>query len=197
MGRALLLAALLVAPMASFDWGRRLPVIVTEPAGSGGPEAAVVEIHAAADDGDLVLRLTLDRAVAEALYLPGGTPVSGRLRAVLYLDTDDDRKTGLDVGTRDLRTGAERRLDVEVVSVGADAEEHRAGRAVVTATLRGLTREGRRRVLWRGDDAGVGGVVTAARFVEIRIPAAQVALGPRSRLILDAGGRTWAGQIDR
>jgi hypothetical protein len=183
--------------MASFDWGRRLPVIVTEPAGAGGPEAAVVEIHAAVDDGDLVLRLTFDRPVAEALYLPGGTPVSGRLRAVLYLDTDDDRKTGLDVGTRDLRTGAERRLDVEVVSVGADAEERRAGRAVVAATLRGLTREGRRRVLWRGDDTGVGGVVTAARFVEIRIPAAQVALGPRSRLILDAGGRTWAGQIDR
>jgi hypothetical protein len=197
MGVPLLVAALFFAPPASFDWGRRLPVIVAEPAGIGGPQASVVEVHAAVDDGDLVLRLTLDRVAAEALYLPDGTPVSGRLRAVLYVDADDDRKTGLDEGMRDLRTGAELRLDVEVVSVAADADEARAGRAVVAATLRGLTREGRRHLLWRGDDAGVGGVATAGRFVEIRIPAAKVALGPRSRLILDAGGRTWAGQVNR
>ncbi len=196
MGALLLTAALLLAPQG-FEWGRRLPVIVAEPAGGGGPEASVVEVHAAVDGGDLRLRLTLDRAVAEALYLPDGKPVSGRLRTVLYLDADDDRRTGLDEGARDLRTGAERRLDVEVVSVGADADEGRPPRAVVTATLRGLTRDGRRRVLWRGDDTGVGGVTTAGRFVEIRIPAAQVPLGPRARLILDAGGRTWGGQINR
>ena len=196
MGALLLTAALLLAPQV-FEWGRRLPVIVAEPAGAGGPQASVVEVHAAVDGGDLRLRLTLDRPAAEALYLPDGKPVSGRLRTVLYLDADDDRQTGLDEGARDLRTGAERRLDVEVISVGADADEARAARAVVAATLRGLTRDGRRRVLWRGDDTGVGGVATAGRFVEIRIPAAQVSLGPRARLILDAGGRTWAGQIDR
>lgn len=182
---------------ARFQWGRRLPVIVVEAPGGSGPEASVVEIHAAMDGDDLRLRLTLDRPVAEALYLPGGAPVSGRLRAVLYLDTDDDRRTGLEEGPRDLRTGAERRLDVEVIAVGADAEEKRPGRAVVAATLRALTRDGRRRVLWHGDDAGMGGVTIDGRFVEVRLPAAQVALGPRARLILDAGGRTWAGQIDR
>ena len=195
----MLLLALLTAGEGGeprFDWGRRRPVIVTEAPPQGGPEASVVEVHAASTGGDLWLRLTLDRPVAEALYLADGRPVSGRLRAVLYLDTDDDRKTGLDEGLRDLRTGAERRLDVDVVSVAADAEERRPGRAVVTATLRALTRDGRRRVLWRGDDAGAEGVAAAGRFVEIRLPAAQVAMAGRARLVLDSGGRTWAGQIN-
>jgi hypothetical protein len=180
-----------------FDWGRRPPVIVAEVPARAGPEASVVEVHAAATGGDLRLRLTLDRPVADALYLADGRPVSGRLRAVLYLDTDDDRKTGLDEGLRDLRTGAERRLDVDVVSVGADPEENRPARAVVAATLRALTRDGRRRVLWRGDDAGADGVAAAGRFVDIRLPAAQVAVSGRARLVLDVGGRTWAGQINR
>jgi hypothetical protein len=191
-----LLAALLAEDVPPFDWGRRLPVIVAGAPRRAGPEAAVVEVHAAIEGGALRLRLTLDRPVREVLYLPDGTPVSGRLRAALYLDADDDRKTGLDEGSRDLRTGAERRLDLEAISVQADPEEKRPGRGVVAATLRALTREGRRRVLWRGDDTGVGGVTTGGRFVEIRIPAAHAAIAGRARLVLDAGGRTWAGQIN-
>jgi hypothetical protein len=191
-----LLAALFAEDVPPFDWGRRLPVIVAGAPRRAGPEAAVVEVHAALEGGALRLRLTLDRPVQEVLYLPDGTPVSGRLRAALYLDADDDRKTGLDEGPRDLRTGAERRLDLEAISVQADPEEKRAGQGVVAATLRALTREGRRRVLWRGDDTGVGGVTTVGRFVEIRIPAAHAAIAGRARLVLDAGGRTWAGQIN-
>ncbi|PYQ17476.1 MAG: hypothetical protein DMF80_00615 [Acidobacteria bacterium] len=193
---ALMLLAALPAAEGGFDWGRRLPTIVAEAPARGGPEAWVVEVHTAADARGLRLRLTFDRPAAEALYLRDGTPVSGRLRAAVYLDTDDDRTTGLDEGPRDLRTGAERRLDVEVISVGADAEEKRPGRAVVAATLRSLTREGRRRVLWRGDDSGAGGVSVDGRFVEIVLPAAHLALGPRARLVLDLGGRTWAGRIN-
>lgn len=190
-----LLAALFAEDVPHFDWGRRLPVIVTQ-ARVAGPEAAVVEVHAAIEGGALRLRLTLDRAVKEVLYLPDGTPVSGRLRAALYLDADDDRTTGLDEGPRDLRTGAERRLDVEAISVQADPEEKRAGQGVVAVTLRALTRDGRRRVLWRGDDTGVGGVTTVGRFIGIRLPAAHAALAGRGRLVLDTGGRTWAGQIN-
>jgi hypothetical protein len=191
-----LLAALFAEDVARFDWGRRLPVIVAAAPRRAGPEAAVVEVHAAVEGGALRLRLTLDRPVKEVLYLPDGTPVSGRLRAALYLDTDEDRKTGLDEGPRDLRTGAERRLDVEAISVQADPDERRAGRGVVAATLRALTREGRRRVLWRGDDTGAGGVISEGRFIEIRLPAAHAALAGRGRLVLDTGGRTWAGQIN-
>jgi hypothetical protein len=194
---ALLLAAALFMVATDFDWGRRLPVIVAEAAGAAGAQASVVEVHAAIDGGDLRLRLTLDRPAAQALYLPDGKPVSGRLRTTLYIDADDDRRTGVDDGARDLRTGAERRLDVDVLSVGADPEEGRPGRAVVLATLRALTREGRRRIVWRGDDTGAGGVATAGRFVEVRVPAALVSLGPRVRVILDQGGRTWAGQVNR
>src|SRR5438093_8738615 len=170
----MLLAALLAAE-GGFDWGRRLPTIVAAAPARGGPEAWVVEFHTAADARGLRLRLTFDRPAAEALYLRDGTPVSGRLRAAVYLDTDDDRTTGLDEGPRDLRTGAERRLDVEVISVGADAEEKRPGRAVVAATLRSLTREGRRRVLWRGGDSGAGGVSVDGRFVGVVLPAVHLA----------------------
>ena len=51
-------------------------------------------------------------------------------------------------------------------------------------------------MLWRGDDSGAGGVSVDGRFVEIVLPAAHLALGPRARLVLDLGGRTWAGRIN-
>jgi hypothetical protein len=194
---ALILALLVAQDAARSGWAGRLPVIVTQAPQVLSREAAVVEVHAAVEGGDLRLRLTLDRPVKDVLYLPDGTPVSGRLRAAVLIDTDGDRSTGLDEGERDLRTGAERRLDVETISVQADPDEKRPGQGVVAATLRALERDGRRRVLWRGDDTGVGGVTTADRFVEIRLPAAHVGLGARARLVLDSRGRTWAGQLNR
>jgi len=193
----LVLAATLAAQERPFDWGRRPPVIVAEGPRASGPHASVVEVHAAVDGGVLRLRLTLDRPVKDVLYLPDGAPVSGRLRAALLFDTDDDRATGLDEGPADLRTGADRRLDVEAIAIAADPDEKRPGQGMFAATLRALTRDGRRRVLWRGDDAGAGGVTSAGRVVEVALPLAHVPLKERARVVLDNGRRTWAGQINR
>src|SRR5512136_527624 len=151
----LLLAAFLAAASAEgrplFYWGARHPVITAPAAATGGVEAQVVEIHAARDKDDLVLRFTLDRPVQDAIRLPDGSPISGRLRAILYVDADDDRRTGWDQGPNDLRTGADGRLDLGAVSIGEDPEEKRPAGVVVSATLYSLTIEGRRRTLWRGD----------------------------------------------
>jgi hypothetical protein len=58
------------------------------------------------------------------MYAANGAPVSGRLRAVLYVDADDNPKTGLAAGPKDPRTGADRRLEVGVIAVGADPDEN-------------------------------------------------------------------------
>jgi hypothetical protein len=179
-----------------FYWGARPPVIATEAEADRGPEARIVEVHAALDRGDLVLRLTLDRPVQEALYLPTGEPVSGRLRAVLYLDADGDRATGLDQGPRDLRTGADYRLEVGVVALGEDKDEKLPAQALVTAFLASLAPDGRRRSLWRGDDAATPDRVSVrGEWVELRLPGALVPLRPGARLILTDGERSWDGRI--
>jgi hypothetical protein len=171
-------------------------VIAIEAEPDRGPEARIVEVHAARDRGDLVLRLTLDRPVQEALYLPTGEPVSGRLRAVLYLDADGDRATGLDQGPRDLRTGADYRLEVGVVALGADKDENLPAQALVTAFLASLAPDGRRRSLWRGDDAATPDRVSLrGEWVELRLSGAQVALRPGARLILADGEHSWDGRI--
>jgi hypothetical protein len=41
-----------------------------------------------------------DRPLRDALYLNDGTPLSGRRRASIDVDADDDRKTGFDEGPR-------------------------------------------------------------------------------------------------
>ncbi len=192
----LLLAAAPAEGRPLFYWGARPPVIEVESPGAGGDSARVEEVHAAFDKGALVVRFTFDRRVAQSLRLADGTPVSGRLKAVLYFDADDDRRSGLAQGESDQRTGCERRLEIGVVAMGADEEEKRAASAVVAATLYALSPEGRRRTLWRADDEQAPGDVSAhGEWLEIRVPVEPLGLGPTTRLVLAAGDALSAGRL--
>ncbi len=186
---ALLLLAALLAPVAqgpSFSFGNRPPVL-RAPAPAGGDEAAVTEVHAALDGADLVIRFTFDRPVQRALYGKDGAPVSGRLRAVLYVDSDDDGKTGLTAGPKDPRAGADRRLEVGVVAVGANPEENLGAYAVVTASLSDL-QGNRRRALWRGDTTATPRQVsTGGRWVEVRLEGERGPFKRTARLVLADG----------
>jgi hypothetical protein len=191
----LILAALLAEGRPLFYWGARPPVVSASAERRPGDEAAVNEVHAALDEGSLVLRFTFDRPVREAIYLPDGSPVSGRLRVVVYLDVDDDRATGADLGALDLRTGADRRLEVGVLSIGEDADEKREAAAAVTASLAALSREARRRTLWRGDDRATPRRVSArGEWVEVKLPP-DPAIRPGTRIVLAAGERTADGRL--
>lgn len=194
----LALAALLQAAQGPplFYWGARPPVIATDLAPAAGEGARVLEVHAARDGADLILRLTLDRPVRQALYLPGGTPVSGRLHAVVYLDADGERASGLDQGPLDLRTGADYRLEIGVVSIGEDPEEKRPASVLVTATLVALTADGRRRSIWRTDDnARPRRLALYGEWVEVRLPGGQAPLAAGARLVLSQGERAWDGRL--
>lgn len=202
----MLAAFLLALPAAQgaplFYWGARPAVIVNDvgprlPAGEGqaAPTARVAEVHAALDKGALVLRFTFDRPVREATNLPDGTPVSGRLRATLYVDGDDDRSTGLQEGPADLRTGADLRVEVGVVAMGGDPEENIAARALLSVTLASLASDGRRKTLWRADDLGSPREVRAqGEWLELRLPT-QAQVGPRARLILGLDDRALDGRL--
>lgn len=194
----ILLAALLQAAPAPplLYWGARPPVIATGLAPARGEEARVLELHAARDGPDLVLRLTLDRPVERALNLPGGGPVSGRLHAVLYLDADADRASGFEQGSLDLRTGADYRLELGVVTIGEDPLEKRPASALVTATLVALSPEGRRRQVWRTDDAARPRQVSChGEWVEVRLPGSSAPLRPGARVVLTQGERAWDGRL--
>ena len=197
----LLLIALMSAGVPSegrplFYWGARPPVIEARHDGPASIEARVIEVHAARDGADLVVRLTFDRPVRTALHLPNGTPVSGRLRASLDLDTDDDRRTGFVGGAKDLRTGANLRLELGAIAMGADPEEKRPASALVAATLFSLTSEGRRRTLWRSDDSADPRRISAHDDgVEVRIPGSLAKAGPRTRLILTDAEGAWDGRL--
>jgi hypothetical protein len=193
----LLLLAALSAPApegADFAWGSRPPVIRGDPR-PAGEEAAVVAVHAALDGADLVLRFTFDRPVQRALYTADGAPVSGRLRAVLYVDGDGDRKTGLASRPDDPRVGADRRLEVGVVAVGANPEENLGASAVVTASVSDL-QGNRRRARWRGDAAATPRqVATRGNWVEVRLPAERGPFKPTARLVLAEGERFAEGRL--
>ncbi len=179
-----------------FYWGARPPLLEAQPSESPGPAARVLEVHTAFDRGDLVLRLTFDRPVREAVTLPDGTPVSGRLRAVLYLDADDNPGTGYQGGPQDLTTGSEMRLEVGAISVGEDPEESRPAESLLAATLVSLSSEGRRRTVWRADDqAEPGRLSRRGEWVELRLPAELAQARPGARLILAEGGRPVAGRL--
>jgi hypothetical protein len=193
---SLLLAALL-APVAEgpdFAFGSRPPVI-RAPAPAGGDEAGVTDVHAALDGSDLVIRFTFDRPVQRALYGQDGAPVSGRLRAVLYVDADDDPRTGLAAGPKDPRTGADRRLEVGVIAVGADPDENLGASAVVTAALSDLA--GRKRhARWRGDTAATPRQVsTGGRWVEVRLMGERGPFTRTARLVLAAGAAFLEGRL--
>ncbi len=199
---ALLLMFLAAEGPPLFYWGARPAVIATlagaeapREEGVAGLTARVAEVHAALDKGALVLRFTFDRPVRESTILPDGAPVSGRLRATLYLDGDDDRSTGLREGPADLRTGADLRLEVGVVAVGEDPEEKITARALLSATLAAVAPDGRRKILWRADDLGSPREVRAhGEWLELRLPAlAQV--GPNPRLILLLDDRALDGRL--
>jgi len=178
-----------------FYWGGRAAVIVVEGPAATGTEAQVQEVHAALDKGSLVVRFTFDRSVREATYLPDGAPVSGRLRANLYLDRDGDRSTGLEEGPADLRTGADLRLEVRVVAVGEDPEEKVKAQAVLLVTLFELGKDARRRTIWRADDAQNPREVRAqGEWLEVRLPAS-AAVPAGARLVLLAGDRALDGRL--
>jgi hypothetical protein len=181
-----------------FYWGARPAVIAATPVPSGGTEAHVTEVHAAVEQNDLFVRFTFDRSVRDVLYSPEGQPISGRLRARLYIDADGDRKSGLDEGPGDLRTGAEARLDLGVVAMGEDAEEKLEARALVTVAVVGLTPPGRRRTLWRADDDANPQQVSAhGDAVEVRVPGSVLKLQPRARIVLTAAEKVWDGLLTR
>lgn len=168
-------------------WGATPPLIVAEePGKSASVEARVLEVHAAREADALVVRFSFDRPVRDGLL---------RLKAVLYLDVDDDRRSGLAQGDADLRTGCERRLEIGAVAMGADEEEKRPASVLVAATLYSLTAEGRRRTLWRADDEAAPTLVSAhGEWLEVRVPAAQLGLGPSFRAVLAAGDTLAAGR---
>lgn len=179
-----------------FYWGARPAVItVPETAAAAGEAARVVEVHAASDDHGQVLRLTFDRPVRDALRLPDGTPVSGRLRAVLYGDVDGQRDTGWQAGAADLRRGADWRLEVAALAVGADPEEQLEAQALVNVSLAALTRDGRRRSLWQADQASAPELISVVgEWLEIRLPASAGAPARGVRLILAADEATLDGR---
>ncbi len=180
-----------------FYWGARPPVIEVEaPAGEPSAEALVLEVHAVLDRGDLVLRFTFDRPVREAVTSPEGAPVSGRLRAVVYLDVDDNRRTGYDGGGEDLATGADQRFELGVVAVGEDVAERQQARALIAVNLATVGPDGRRRTLWRADDgAEPGRVSRRGEWVEVRMPADLTGAHVGSRLVLVQGSRAVAGRL--
>lgn len=175
-------------------WGAHAPVIVTEAPPPSGVEAQVIEVHAVLDKGDLVLRFTFDRPVASAMYLEGGAPVSGRLRAVLYIDTDDDRATGLTADAGDLVRGADHRLEIGVVAIGKDEEEKLPAQALVIASLASLAPDGRRRGIWRVDDASPL-LSLHGEWLELRVPLEKLPAHPGSRLILAMRDKAYDGRL--
>jgi hypothetical protein len=196
--RALLLLLALAAGSGRplFYWGGRAAVIEAAKPAPEAPNARVVEVHAARDGGELVIRFTFDRQVKDALRLADGAPVSGRLHAVLDIDGDDDRATGLAGAGLDLRTGSERRLELGTRYLGEDADEQRSATVDVTATLHAIAKDGRRRLLWQRDESSEPSRLSShGDAIEIRLPAEHVSIGARARLILSDGERAWDGRL--
>jgi hypothetical protein len=159
--------------------------------------ARVLEVHTAlADDGDLLLRFTFDRAVYDATHVDG-RPISGRLQATLYLDSDDDRHTGLDAGPADLRTGADRRLTVGVLSLGEDVEEGRPDpMALIVVGLSAVTGDFFERAVWKADDETHPDCVSwRGEWLELRLPGSELGLRKRARLVLAQGGLVSGGRL--
>ena len=194
LGFALSFLLLAAAGRPLFYWGSRPAVVAVEVQRGRGQEAQLEEVAAVVDEGSLVFRLTFDRPLRQALYLGDGAPVSGRLRATVYVDADDDRKTGLDEGPMDLRTGADYRVDVGVLALGADAAEKRAAQALVTVALVAV-QDGRRRTIWRADDASHPEAVSFyGESLDVRLPAGAVSAKTGARVILASGGRSADGR---
>ena len=195
---ALLLVLLLAQPLGRplFYWGARPATIVTEVAPGDGLAAQVTEVHGVVDDGELVLRVSFDRPVSDALYLPSGAPVSGRLRAAVYVDGDADRNTGWSAWPGDPRAGADYRIDLGVLALGADPGEGISAQALVTVSAFALTAQGRQRSLWRTDHSvSPDQVSIRGDAIEMRVPAGSVSVSPAARLALVVGDQGFEGAL--
>lgn len=194
-----LLLLLLVAQAPGrplFYWGARPAVIVTRVPAGEGIAARVTEVHGVVDDGDLVLRVSFDRGVADTIYLPSGAPVSGRLRAALYVDGDADRSTGWAAEPGDPRAGADYRIDLGVLALGADPEEGIEAQALVTVSAFALTPEGRQRTLWQTDHLkGPGHVSIRGDAVEMRVPGDILSVVPSARIALVVDEEGFEGSL--
>ena len=178
-----------------FYWGARAATIVVARAERHETDGAVEEIQAAVDKGSFVLRFTFDRDVADALTLPDGRPVSGRLRSVLHVDADNSRRTGLD-SPGDPRRGADYRIEIGVIALGEDPDEKLEARALVTVVAAALLPDGRRRAVWHADSDDPVAVSIRGRAVEFRIPPSDVSVFPGARLIFsDERDRYSEGQL--
>jgi hypothetical protein len=195
---SLALAALLLqAPgRPLYYWGARPATLETSTPIGEGTEARVMEVLGVVDAGELVLKVTFDRPVREALYLPSGAPVSGRLRATLYIDGDADRETGWAAGPGDARTGADYRVDLGVLALGADPGEGITAQSLVTVSAVALTEQGRQRILWRGDHAATPDRVSLrGDAVEMRLPASAVPVSPTARLVMIDEEQVYEGRL--
>jgi hypothetical protein len=171
-------------------------VVVVELKRGEGTAAQVEEVHAAVDKGALVVRVTFDRPVAGVRQLPDGTPVSGRLGAVLYVDADGDRSSGFDAGSTDVRTGADFSLELGVLALGEDADEGRKAQSLITASLYSLAGK-RRRSIWRGDEeAKPEAISTQGDWLDVRLPPGLVPLKAGARLAVASAGKSWDGRIN-
>lgn len=194
----LLLVLLLAQPVGRplFYWGARPASVVTEVAPGNGLAAQITEVHGVVDDGELVLRVSFDRPVNDALYLPSGAPVSGRLRAALYVDGDAIRTTGWAAEPGDPRGGADYRLDLGVLALGADPAEGIAAQALVTVSAFALTPGGRQRSLWRTDhSASPDRISIRGDAVEVRVPGGSMSVVPAARLALVVGDQGYEGSL--
>jgi hypothetical protein len=195
----LLLLLLAAQPLGRplYYWGARPAVIETGVAAGEGSAARVTEVHGVVDEGDLVLRVSFDRSVHEALYLPSGAPVSGRLRATLYVDADAERSTGWAASEGDARTGADYRVDLGVLALGADPSVGVDAQALVTVSAVELTPAGRQRSLWRGDHtASPESISLRGDAIEIRLPGGVVPVEPNARLTLIADAEAYQGRLE-
>lgn len=194
----LLLVMLLAQPLGRplFYWGARPATIVTDVAHGEGIAAQVTEVHGVVDGGELVLRVSFDRPVSDVLYLPSGAPVSGRLRAAIYVDGDADRNTGWSAASDDPRAGADYRIDLGVLALGADPAEGISAQALVTVSAFALTSQGRQRSLWRTDhSASPGQVSIRGDAIEMRVPSGSVSVSPTARLALVVGDHGFEGTL--
>lgn len=179
-----------------FYWGPRPAAIVTQVAPGEGMAARVTEVHGVVDGGELVLKVSFDRPVNDALYLPSGAPVSGRLRAAVYVDADAERVTGWRAAPGDPRAGAEYRIDLGVLALGADPSEGIAAQALVTVSAFALTANERQRSLWRADhSASPDRVSIRGDAVELRLPGEMLEVTATARLALVVGDEGFEGSL--
>ena len=83
-----------------------------------------------------------------------------------------------------------------MVALGRGRRREAAGAGADHGYLASLGRDGRRKSLWRADDAAAPQQVSVrGEWVEVRLPAQEVAVKEGGRLILTAGDRVWDGRL--